>query len=299
MFHTPPLVTVTMTFLGHPLQFLGHPLQYTPPALRPFTAASELLLYVLKNVASSLPTPTDASKMTAIAVLLLTAVSPGHRPATVDGIIADTHARSAALRREMLADWTFPWQGAGYMASFSAAPVQAVVAAMFLNENATAVAAAQVRGKHARPRPVSASPGALDNRREASLAPHFRMSLILNSTCLLAIAQEALHNMSVPGPGRFNACYEWTVLARAFAMFNSRSGFNATARMRPETELALKEMVFSCKFGCIHLRPPPPAVPPNPPEGPCSSIHPFAAPGRCKAPPPPKPRCTYLGNRRN
>ena len=59
---------------------------------------------------------------------------------TPDSIISDTHARSRTLRREMLHDWTLPPQG--YFATFAANPIQAITAALFLNDNHTAVTAA-------------------------------------------------------------------------------------------------------------------------------------------------------------
>ena len=59
---------------------------------------------------------------------------------TPESIISDTHARSRALRRDILHDWTLPPQG--YFATFAASPIQAITAALFLNDNHTAVTAA-------------------------------------------------------------------------------------------------------------------------------------------------------------
>ena len=71
--------------------------------------------------------------------LLLPALALAADPQTA---VDDAHARSASLRREMLRDWTFP--PSGYFATFAGAPVQHAIAAMYLDENATAVAVAEI-----------------------------------------------------------------------------------------------------------------------------------------------------------
>eukprot|EP01043_Picozoa_sp_COSAG02_P058569 COSAG02_NODE_7311_length_3070_cov_1.480310_4_plen_111_part_00 len=56
------------------------------------------------------------------------------------------HAESTALRRKLLAAWTFEKDATpspGYYHSFAGAPIQHIVAAMYLNENTTAVELAQ------------------------------------------------------------------------------------------------------------------------------------------------------------
>ena len=56
------------------------------------------------------------------------------------------HARSLALRRQLLAGWTFDADATpspGYHSTFAGAPIQHIIAAMALNENETAVALAQ------------------------------------------------------------------------------------------------------------------------------------------------------------
>jgi hypothetical protein len=56
------------------------------------------------------------------------------------------HVESAALRRKLLAAWTFEKDATpspGYYHSFAGAPIQHIIAAMYLNENITAVELAQ------------------------------------------------------------------------------------------------------------------------------------------------------------
>jgi hypothetical protein len=55
-------------------------------------------------------------------------------------LVEEAHARSASLRTSMLREWTLP--PSGYLATFAGAPIQHVVAVMFLNENKTAVSMA-------------------------------------------------------------------------------------------------------------------------------------------------------------
>ena len=115
--------------------------------------------------------------------------------------ISDVHAKSAALRRELLKDWTFAADGtpeAGtYFATYAGAPIQHIIANLYLNENTTAVA--------------------------------------------LAHAALANPNMS----SHFAAVYEWTCIARAFALFNSKTGGCAgCATMHKSTEEAMKNMTF-------------------------------------------------------
>eukprot|EP01051_Picozoa_sp_SAG22_P001473 SAG22_NODE_58_length_23645_cov_16.637943_13_plen_1140_part_00 len=60
--------------------------------------------------------------------------------------IQAVHSKSAALRRQLLTAWTFEPDASaspGYYSSFAAAPIQHIIAAMYLNENASAVALAQ------------------------------------------------------------------------------------------------------------------------------------------------------------
>ena len=64
----------------------------------------------------------------------------------VQAKIDAVHAESAALRRQLLAAWTFEADATpspGYYAAFAAAPIQHIIAAMALNENKTAVGLAQ------------------------------------------------------------------------------------------------------------------------------------------------------------
>ena len=114
--------------------------------------------------------------------------------------IAAVHSKSAALRRQLLKEWTLEPDATptpGYYSTFAGAPIQHIIAAMYLNENATAVALAQT---------ALASP-----------------------------------NMS----SDFRSVYEWTCVARAFALFNSKaSGCAGCATMHPATELAMKDMLF-------------------------------------------------------
>jgi hypothetical protein len=114
--------------------------------------------------------------------------------------ISEVHAKSAALRRQLLKEWTFAANATpvpGYYASFAGAPIQHIIAALFLNENVTAV----------------------------------------------ALAQTALATPDMSSD--FNAVYEWTCVARAFALFNSKaSGCKGCATMRNVTEEAMKNMTF-------------------------------------------------------
>ncbi len=84
----------------------------------------------------------------------------------------------------------------GYYSSFAGAPIQHIVAAMFLNENQTAV----------------------------------------------TLAQTALANPNISR--HFGSVYEWTCVARAFAMFNSKSDWADTAKMHTSTEESMKNMTF-------------------------------------------------------
>jgi hypothetical protein len=70
-------------------------------------------------------------------LLTLTLALVNFRGSSARDIIDEVHTQSLGLRKEMLREWTFP--PSGYLATFAAAPVQHVVAALFLNENATAV----------------------------------------------------------------------------------------------------------------------------------------------------------------
>ena len=75
------------------------------------------------------------------------AARPALQPADpVQAHVDAVHAESAALRRELLTAWTFEPDARpspGYYAGFAAAPIQHIIAAMTLNENATALALAQ------------------------------------------------------------------------------------------------------------------------------------------------------------
>lgn len=76
--------------------------------------------------------------------LAAAAVPPRDDP--VQAHIAAVHAKSAALRRKLLTAWTFEADATpspGYYHSFAGAPIQHIIAAMYLNENATAVELAQ------------------------------------------------------------------------------------------------------------------------------------------------------------
>eukprot|EP01048_Picozoa_sp_COSAG05_P009317 COSAG05_NODE_757_length_7492_cov_8.402543_4_plen_263_part_00 len=109
------------------------------------------------------------------------------------------HAQSAALRRQLLTAWTFEPDATpspGYYSSFAGAPIQHIIAAMSLNENATAV----------------------------------------------ALAQTALANPNISS--HFMSVYEWTCVARAFAMFNSKSSWKNAATMHSSTEESMKNMTF-------------------------------------------------------
>jgi hypothetical protein len=109
------------------------------------------------------------------------------------------HAQSAALRRQLLTAWTFEPDATpspGYYSSFAGAPIQHIIAAMSLNENATAV----------------------------------------------ALAQTALANPNMSS--HFKSVYEWTCVARAFAMFNSKSSWENAATMHSSTEESMKNMSF-------------------------------------------------------
>jgi hypothetical protein len=130
-------------------------------------------------------------------VALAASLQP-HKP--IQAQIDAVHTKSAALRRKLLTDWTFEADATpspGYYSGFAAAPIQHIIAAMFLNENATA----------------------------------------------LALAQTALANPNMSS--HFRATYEWTCVARAFAMFNSKSSWKTVATMRASTEESLKTMAFN------------------------------------------------------
>jgi hypothetical protein len=67
------------------------------------------------------------------------------------------------------------------------------------------------------------------------------MALNENKTAV-ALAQTALANPNMSS--HFGAVYEWTSVARAFAMFNSKSGWTSVATMRASTEECMKNMTF-------------------------------------------------------
>ena len=74
------------------------------------------------------------------------AAAAGARGDPTQAVIDEAHAKSVALRRQLLAAWTFDADASpssGYYASFAGAPIQHIIAAMALNENETAVALAQ------------------------------------------------------------------------------------------------------------------------------------------------------------
>ena len=129
----------------------------------------------------------------------LAAAAARSDPAQIQARIDGVHAESAALRRKLLTAWTFEADATptpGYYASFAAAPIQHIIAALYLNENATAV----------------------------------------------ALAQTALANPNMSS--HFGATYEWTCVARAFALFNSKSSWKGVATMRASTEASMKNMTF-------------------------------------------------------
>ena len=70
-----------------------------------------------------------------LSALMLTVASES----TYDEVINAAHTKSSSLRRQLLTDWTLTNDSGvvtptpGYFASFAAAPIQHVVAAMFLN----------------------------------------------------------------------------------------------------------------------------------------------------------------------
>eukprot|EP01051_Picozoa_sp_SAG22_P001599 SAG22_NODE_64_length_23238_cov_83.185566_12_plen_283_part_00 len=118
----------------------------------------------------------------------------------VQAHVDTVHAKSAALRRQLLTAWTFEADATpspGYYSTFAAAPIQHIIAAMALNENQTAV----------------------------------------------ALAQTALANPNMSS--HFGAVYEWTCVARAFAMFNSKSSWKDAATMHASTEESMKNMSFN------------------------------------------------------
>jgi len=140
-------------------------------------------------------------RMLLLLLLACAAAAAGARGDPTQAVIDEAHAKSVALRRQLLAAWTFDADASpssGYYASFAGAPIQHIIAAMALNENQTAV----------------------------------------------ALAQEALANPNMSS--HFGSVYEWTCVARAFAMFNSRSGWTASsvATMRASTEESMKNMTF-------------------------------------------------------
>ena len=128
------------------------------------------------------------------------AVRSAPQPADpVQARVDAVHAESAALRRKLLTAWTFEPDATpspGYYAGFASAPIQHIIAAMALNENATAV----------------------------------------------ALAQTALANPNMSS--HFGAVYEWTCVARTFAMFNSKSSWKNVATMRASTEERMKNMTY-------------------------------------------------------
>ena len=136
-------------------------------------------------------------------VLLLLPVKTARAVPADDPIQAHVdavHAKSATLRRQLLTAWTFEPDATpspGYFSTFAGAPIQHIIAAMTLNENATAV----------------------------------------------ALAQTALANPNMSH--HFGSTYEWTCVARAFAMFNSKSSWRNVATMRASTEESMKNMSFS------------------------------------------------------
>ena len=133
---------------------------------------------------------------------ILFAVSHAHS-SEFGPIIKAAHARSRELRLKLLSDWTLsddngwvrPTPGS-YEATFSAAPIQHVVVAMFKNDNLTAVRLAQRA---------------------------------------LSQANESSH---------FGSVYEWTVVARAFALFSSSSNCSRCARMPRDVESRMANMTF-------------------------------------------------------
>ena len=176
---------------------------------RPSAARIRLLLLGRSKLATwyaPLPASLPAMLLRMLRMLLLlllacAAAAAGARGDPTQAVIDEAHAKSVALRRQLLAAWTFDADASpssGYYASFAGAPIQHIIAAMALNENQTAV----------------------------------------------ALAQEALANPNMSS--HFGSVYEWTCVARAFAMFNSRSGWTASsvATMRASTEESMKNMTF-------------------------------------------------------
>jgi hypothetical protein len=72
---------------------------------------------------------------------------------------------------------------------------------------------------------------------------HIIAAMVLNENqTAVALAQTALANPNMSQ--HFAATYEWTCVARAFAMFNSRSSWEHIAKMHSSTEESMKNMSF-------------------------------------------------------